>query len=117
MEFGYFSHVWHKPFLTASQRYQLLWREFALADQLGFDYGFTVEHHFRPTESLMPSPTIFCTGAAMHTKRMKIGPLGWIVPLYDPLRIAEDAAVLDQMCNGRLQLGLVSGIQIGRAHV
>ncbi|MFM9969594.1 MAG: LLM class flavin-dependent oxidoreductase [Burkholderiales bacterium] len=110
MEFGYFSHVWAKPALTSSERYKMLWRELALADQLGFDYGFTVEHHFRPNESLMPTPAIFCAGAAMHTKKMKIGPMGWIVPLYDPLRIAEEAAVLDQMLDGRLQLGLVSGI-------
>lgn len=110
MEFGYFTHVWHKPGLTARERYDWLWRELALADGLGFDYGFTVEHHFRPTESLMPTPSVFCAGAAMCTKRMKIGPMGWIVPLYDPLRIAEEAAVLDQMSGGRLQLGLVSGI-------
>ncbi|MSQ50906.1 MAG: LLM class flavin-dependent oxidoreductase, partial [Betaproteobacteria bacterium] len=65
MEFGYFSHVWHKPTLTSQQRYDWLWRELALADNLGFDYGFTVEHHFRPTESLMPTPSVFCAGAAM----------------------------------------------------
>jgi alkanesulfonate monooxygenase SsuD/methylene tetrahydromethanopterin reductase-like flavin-dependent oxidoreductase (luciferase family) len=110
VEFGYFSHVWQKPSLTAGQRYQLLWRELALADQLGFDYGFTVEHHFRPDESLMPTPGIFCAAASMHTKRMRIGPMGWIVPLYDPLRIAEEVAVLDHMLDGRLQVGLVSGI-------
>lgn len=110
MQFGYFSHVWNKPGLTPAQRYQLMWRELGLADQVGFDYGFTVEHHFSPTESLMPAPSVFCTAAALHTKRMKIGPMGYIVPLQDPLRIVEEAAVLDQVSEGRFQLGLVSGI-------
>lgn len=110
MKFGYFTHVWHKRNMTPAQRYQLLWRELALADEVGFDYGFTVEHHFSPNESWMPTPSIFCTGAAMHTRRMRIGPMGYLVPLYNPLRILEEAAVLDQVLDGRLELGLVSGI-------
>ena len=38
----------------------------------------------------MPSPAIYCTAAAMHTRRLRIGTMGNIVPLYDPLRIAEE---------------------------
>src|SRR5262249_25861953 len=49
-------------------------------------------------------------GAAARTTRMRHGPMGYVAPLYDPLRIAEDAAVLDNVLNGRLELGLVSGI-------
>jgi alkanesulfonate monooxygenase SsuD/methylene tetrahydromethanopterin reductase-like flavin-dependent oxidoreductase (luciferase family) len=107
---GYFTHVWNRPGMTPADRYDLLWRELALADALGFDYAFAVEHHFRPHESWMPSPAIFCASAAAHTRRLRIGPMGYIVPLYDPLRIVEEAAVLDQVLHGRLELGLVSGI-------
>jgi alkanesulfonate monooxygenase SsuD/methylene tetrahydromethanopterin reductase-like flavin-dependent oxidoreductase (luciferase family) len=96
--------------MTAAERYAQLWRELAACDELGFDYGFTVEHHFNPNESWMPSPSIYCTGAAALTRRMQHGPMGYVVPLYDPLRIAEDAAVLDNILDGRLELGLVSGI-------
>jgi alkanesulfonate monooxygenase SsuD/methylene tetrahydromethanopterin reductase-like flavin-dependent oxidoreductase (luciferase family) len=110
MKFAHFSHVWNKPGMTAAQRYEQLWRELASCDELGFDFGFTVEHHFNPNESWMPSPSIYCTGAAARTRRMRHGPMGFVVPLYDPLRIAEDAAVLDNVLNGRLELGLVSGI-------
>ncbi len=110
MKFGYFSHVWNRPSMTAADRYDLLWRELALADELGFDFGFAVEHHFRQIESWMPSPAVFCAGAAAHTRRLRIGPMGYIVPLYDPLRIVEEAAVLDNVLHGRLELGLVSGI-------
>ena len=48
MKFAHFSHVWGKPGMTAHQRYEQLWRELALCDDLGFDYSFCVEHHFRP---------------------------------------------------------------------
>jgi alkanesulfonate monooxygenase SsuD/methylene tetrahydromethanopterin reductase-like flavin-dependent oxidoreductase (luciferase family) len=96
--------------MTPRQRYDQLWDELALCDEHGFDYAFAVEHHFRPYEALMPTPSVYCATAAAHTKRLRIGPMGYIVPLYDPLRIAEEAAVLDNLLGGRLELGLVSGI-------
>ena len=110
MKFAHFSHVWNKPGMSAAERYAQLWRELEACDELGFDFGFTVEHHFNPNESWMPSPSIYCSAAAAHTRRMRHGPMGYVVPLYDPLRIAEDAAVLDNVMGGRLELGLVSGI-------
>ncbi len=110
MRFAHFSHVWNKPGMNAAERYAQLWRELGAADELGFDYGFCVEHHFNPNESWMPSPSIYCAAAAAQTRRLRIGTMGNVVPLYDPLRIAEDAAVLDNLANGRFELGLVSGI-------
>ena len=110
MKFAHFSHVWNKPGMTAAGRYEQLWRELALADESGFNFGFCVEHHFNPNESWMPSPSIYCAAALAHTRRLRIGTMGNIAPLYDPLRIAEDAAVLDNVANGRFELGLVSGI-------
>ena len=110
MKFAHFSHVWNKPGLTPHQRYEELWRELELCDALGFDYAFCVEHHFRPDESWMSSPSLFAVGAGARTKRMRIGPMGYIVPLYHPLRLAEEIALVDQMLGGRMELGLVPGI-------
>ncbi len=110
MKFAHFSHVWNKAGMTAAQRYDELWRELELCDELSFDYAFAVEHHFRPHESWMPSPAAFCAAAAAHTKRLRIGPMGYLVPVYDPLRILEETAVLDNILGGRLELGLVSGV-------
>jgi len=110
MKFAHFSHVWNKPGMNPAGRYAQLWRELTLSDELGFDYGFCVEHHFNPNESWMPSPSIYCAAAAAHTRRLRVGTMGNVVPFYDPLRIAEDAAVLDNLANGRFELGLVSGI-------
>src|SRR5260370_628444 len=59
MKFAHFSHVWGKPNMTAHQRYEQLWRELELCDELGFDMSFCVEHHFRPDESWMSSPALY----------------------------------------------------------
>src|SRR5438128_2026362 len=96
--------------MTAADRYHQLWGELELCDELGFNYAFAVEHHFRPEESWMPCPASYCAAAGAHTKRLRIGPMGWVAPLYDPLRVAEEVAVLDNMLDGRLELGLVSGV-------
>ena len=110
MKFAHFSHIWAKPGMTPHQRYEELWRELELCDELGFDYGFCVEHHFRPDESWMSSPSLYAVGAGARTRRLRVGPMGYIVPLYHPLRLAEEIAIVDQMLGGRMELGLVPGI-------
>src|ERR1700730_10396593 len=49
-------------------------------------------------------------GAGARTRRLRVGPMGYIVPLYHPLRLAEEIAIVDQMLGGRMELGLVPGI-------
>ena len=110
MKFAHFAHIWTKPGMTPHERYEQLWRELMLCDELGFDYGFCVEHHFTPHESWMSSPSLYTVGAGMRAKNMRIGPMGYVVPLYHPLRLAEEIAIIDQMLNGRLEIGLVPGI-------
>lgn len=110
MKFAHFSHVWNKPGMTPHQRYEQLWRELELCDALNYDYSFCVEHHFRPDESWMSSPSLYCVGAGARTKKMRIGSMGYIVPLYHPLRLVEEIAIVDQMLGGRMELGLVPGI-------
>src|ERR1019366_1807254 len=110
MKFAHFSHVWGKPGMNPHQRYEQLWRELQLCDELGFDYSFCVEHHFRPDESWMSSPSLYAVGAGARTRRLRIGPMGYVVPLYHPLRLAEEIAIVDQMLGGRMELGLVPGI-------
>ena len=110
MKFAHFSHVWGKPNMTPHRRYEELWQELQLCDELDFDYGFCVEHHFRPDESWISSPSLYAVGAGARTRKMRIGPMGYIVPLYHPLRLAEEIAIVDQMTGGRMELGLVPGI-------
>lgn len=109
MKFGHFSHIWRKPGMTPPERYAQLWRELQLADTLGFDYGFAVEHHFDPVESLSPSPPLYVAAAAARTQNMRLGAMGWLVPLYDPIRVVEEVVALDNLTEGRLDVGIVSG--------
>jgi alkanesulfonate monooxygenase SsuD/methylene tetrahydromethanopterin reductase-like flavin-dependent oxidoreductase (luciferase family) len=113
MKFGYFSHVWGRPGITPAERYQELWREIALADETGFDYAFSVEHHFSPQESWMPSPAIFCAGAAVCTKQIRVGAMGYVAGLHNPIQITEEVAALDQVLDGRLEVGITSGLTPG----
>ena len=110
MKFAHFSHVWGKPGMTPHERYEQLWREVGLCDDLGFDFSFCVEHHFRPDESWMSSPSLYAVGAGARTRRLRVGTMGYIVPLYNPLRLAEEIAIVDQMLGGRFECGLVPGI-------
>jgi alkanesulfonate monooxygenase SsuD/methylene tetrahydromethanopterin reductase-like flavin-dependent oxidoreductase (luciferase family) len=110
VKFGYFTHVWGGPDMTVGQRYEELWRELELADRVGFDYGFSVEHHFTPHESWMPSPPVFVTGGAARTARLRLGPMGYVPALYNPLRVVEEIATLDHVTGGRLDVGFTSGL-------
>lgn len=110
MKFAYFTHVWGRENISVRQRYEELWQEIEAADRLGFDYAFSVEHHCTPEESWMSSPAVFCTGAALRTERIRVGPMGWVPPLHHPLHIVEEAATLDHLLGGRLEVGLASGV-------
>jgi alkanesulfonate monooxygenase SsuD/methylene tetrahydromethanopterin reductase-like flavin-dependent oxidoreductase (luciferase family) len=110
MRFAHFAHVWGKPDMTPAQRYEQLWRELELADELGFDYGFSVEHHFCPNESWMSSPNLYTVAAAARTKRLRVGAMGHVVALHHPVRLLEEIALTDQLTNGRIEVGLVPGI-------
>ena len=110
MKFAHFAHVWGKTGMSPAERYRQLWRELELADELGFDYGFCVEHHFRPDESWMSAPSMYAVAAGARTKRIRLGAMGFIVPLHHPIRLVEEIAIADQMLDGRLDVGLVPGI-------
>src|ERR1700689_4219570 len=97
MKFAHFSHIWAKPGMTPHQRYEQLWRELALCDETGFDHSFCVGNNFRPYDTVMSSPSHYAVGAGARTKRLRSGPMGFFVPLYHRLRLAEEIAIVDQM--------------------
>jgi probable F420-dependent oxidoreductase len=78
------------------------------AESIGFDDAVILEHHFTD-DGYIPSPLIAAAAVAARTKRMRVMTNIVILPLYDPVRIAEDAAVLDVISNGRLDLGVGMG--------
>src|ERR1700712_1030069 len=80
-----------------------------LIDQLGYDgLGFN-EHHCSPY-GLMNSPNLMAASAAQRTKRVRLLIYGNLLPLHEPLRLAEELAMLDCLSNGRLISGFARGI-------
>jgi hypothetical protein len=80
-----------------------------LIDKLGYDgLGFN-EHHCSPY-GLMNSPNLMAASAAQRTKRVKLLIYGNLLPLHEPLRLAEELAMLDCLSNGRLISGFARGI-------
>ncbi|MCW5774131.1 MAG: LLM class flavin-dependent oxidoreductase [Rhodospirillaceae bacterium] len=108
MQFGIFDHLDRndRP-LTAFYEERLKLAE--LYDRMGFHGYHLAEHHSTPL-GMAPSPSVFLAALAQRTKRLRFGPLIYILPLYHPLRLVEEICMLDQMSGGRLMLGVGRGI-------
>ena len=78
------------------------------ADVLGFESFWIAEHHFHEYGAV-PRPAIFLVAAAQATQRIKLGAAVVVLPFDNPLRTAEDFAMVDVLSNGRLVLGVGSG--------
>ena len=79
------------------------------AEAAGF-YGYHLtEHHATPL-SMTPSPSIFLAAAARETRRIRLGTLLYLLPLYHPLRLLEELCMLDHLSGGRLDIGVGRGI-------
>jgi alkanesulfonate monooxygenase SsuD/methylene tetrahydromethanopterin reductase-like flavin-dependent oxidoreductase (luciferase family) len=82
---------------------------FVAAEELGFDSGWVAQHHFDADAGRLPSPFPFLAAVAERTRKIRLGTAVVTLPLEDPLRVAEDAAVLDALSGGRVELGVGSG--------
>lgn len=89
------------------QVYHNALEQIRLADELGFDQVWAVEHHFLEEYSHCSSPEVFLTAAAMQTRNIRIGHgiMTILPPFNHPARCAERAATLDILSNGRLEFG------------
>ena len=79
------------------------------ADVAVFYSYHLAEHHATPL-GMAPSPALFLAAAAQRTQKIRIGPLGYLLPLYSPLRLIEEICMLDNLSDGRLDLGVARGV-------
>ncbi|GAA4626369.1 LLM class flavin-dependent oxidoreductase [Actinoallomurus vinaceus] len=105
-----------RPIGRDTESYQKLLhevREIAVhADRIGFDALMMTEHHFHSEGmEFSVNPLMFLTDLAARTERILLAPLGLVLPAWDPIRAAEDVALLDQFSKGRLRLGVARGYQ------
>lgn len=82
---------------------------FRVAEELGFDSGWVAQHHFASEQGRLPSPLVLLSAIAQRTRRIRLGTAIIVLPQEPPLRLAEDAAVLDLLADGRVELGLGAG--------
>lgn len=90
------------------QLYSDLFRFVDVAEEAGFDNVWLTEHHFAD-DGWLPSVVPVAAALLARTKKLRIGTGIAIAPFYDPIRLAEDAAVLDIISGGRFDLGLAIG--------
>lgn len=79
-----------------------------LAEQLGFSFSWYGEHRMTPCQ-WTPSPLTVCAWVAAKTTSLRVGPQVLCLPFHNPLRVAEDVAVIDIMSNGRFDFGIGLG--------
>ncbi|MEV7682190.1 LLM class flavin-dependent oxidoreductase [Streptomyces sp. NPDC088341] len=82
---------------------------FVAADELGFDVGWVAQHHVPLGGGGLSSPWTFLAHAAAKTTRIRLGTAITILPLEDPVRLAEDVAAVDALSGGRVEIGVGSG--------
>ena len=75
------------------------------ADEAGFFCYHLAEHHQTPL-GMAPSPGLFLAAAAQRTRRIHLGPLVYLLPLYSPLRLLEEICMLDHLSRARLDLAV-----------
>ena len=79
-----------------------------LIEQAGFAGYHLAEHHSTPL-GMASSPSVFLASAIQRTKKIKLGPLVYVLPLYHPLRLYEEICMLDHLSNGRFMVGVGRG--------
>ncbi len=111
MDFGLFCLMPQRdPQKSAGQIAREAVEQAVLAEEFGFDAVWFAEHHFS-NYSMIPSPLLMAAYAAGQTKRIHIGTGVLVLPLYEPARLVEEIAFVDQISGGKLYLGLGSGYQ------
>ncbi len=114
MKFGiFYEHQLPKPWAEDDEYnlFQEALEQVELADRLGFDHAWEVEHHFLDEYSHSSAPEVFLAAAAARTERIRIGHgIRQVIPNYNhPARTAEGIATLDLISNGRVDFGIGEG--------
>jgi alkanesulfonate monooxygenase SsuD/methylene tetrahydromethanopterin reductase-like flavin-dependent oxidoreductase (luciferase family) len=108
MKVGLFDHIEHGERPTA----QLFDERLAFiqaADAAGFYCLHLAEHHQTPL-NMVPVPGVFMGAVARLTRRIRIGPLVYLLPLYSPLRMIDEICMLDHLSHGRAEIGVGRGV-------
>lgn len=110
IQFGVMSNSHPAPGTDLTRLWEDMSAEAQQAERSGFDSFFVTEHHQEPA-GYLPSPLPLLAALAARTSRIRLGTGIAVLPLYHPIRMAEDCAVVDIISRGRLILGVGMGYQ------
>ena len=106
MEFGSFMEFHTREGLGQADAFRESFAHIDVVERLGLDAVWMAESHFSPARSVLSAPLVVAAAAAARTERIKIGTAVHVLPLGNPLRIAEEVATLDHICQGRFEFGV-----------
>jgi alkanesulfonate monooxygenase SsuD/methylene tetrahydromethanopterin reductase-like flavin-dependent oxidoreductase (luciferase family) len=115
MKFGLFYLFSDFGDITQQRLFDEVLEEIELGEKLGFESVWLPEHHFA-VYGMLGNPLLLAAAVAQRTKRLKIGTAVMVLPFQHPLRLAEDAAMVDALSGGRLLLGVGRGYQPPEFH-
>ncbi|MDP6344723.1 MAG: LLM class flavin-dependent oxidoreductase [Alphaproteobacteria bacterium] len=115
MKFGLFYLFSDFGDITQQQLFSDVLEEIEHGEELGFESVWLPEHHFA-IYGMLGNPLLLAAAVAQRTQRMKIGTAVVVLPFQHPLRVAEDAAMVDALSGGRLLLGVGRGYQPPEFH-
>lgn len=109
LQFGIFDHIEPVPDVALGQIYRERLRLLEQYDAAGFHAYHLAEHHTPAVHSLAPSQNVFLAAASQHTRRLRLAPCIYVLPLHHPLRLIEEICMLDHLSDGRLEVGVGRG--------
>lgn len=110
VDFSLFSVLECPPGRAARDVYREMLDLFAGAEDMGFRAAWVAEHHFSDYGTL-GGPPVFLSALAARTRTLRVGAAISVLPFHDPIRVAEDYAVVDVISDGRLDFGVGRGYQ------
>ena len=108
MKVGLFDHIEHGE-RPIAQLFDERLTFIQAADEAGFYCLHLAEHHQTPL-NMVPVPGVFLGAVARLTKKIKMGPLVYLLPLYSPLRMIDEICMLDHLSHGRAEIGVGRGV-------
>src|SRR5918997_2785571 len=106
MHFGSFMEFEARPGSTQVESFRDGFDLVEAADAWGLGGVWLGEMHFNPTRSVLGAPIVVASSIATRTKRLRVGMAVQVLPLNNPLRIAEEVATVDQISEGRFDFGI-----------
>ena len=106
MNFGMFTDFHVRKGASQAEAFDESFAQITEAEQMGFDTVWLAEHHFSPERAVLASPMVIASAIAARTQRIRTGLAVQVLPLTNPLRVAEEAATVDHISKGRFDFGI-----------